>query len=108
MIKVTESVFAWLGLRTARKKVKSVGSMFNGKMTASSERRDVAPDHGGVSSKRNGSAERLNRTLEEKGRAMLEAADLWAEVMKRWSRLSTPMTGFSRTVHGKPGWEMFF
>jgi hypothetical protein len=63
----------------------------------------------GYSLEQNGSAKRLNRDLQEKGRAMLEDSglgeELWAEAMvtANYTRNQLP----SR-VHGKTPWEKFF
>jgi transposase InsO family protein len=63
----------------------------------------------GYSPEHNGSAKRLNKDLQEKGRAMLEDSglgeELWAEAMvtANYTRNRLP----SR-VHGKTPWEKFF
>ncbi|GAQ93443.1 hypothetical protein KFL_015360015 [Klebsormidium nitens] len=63
----------------------------------------------GHSPEQNGSAERLNRTLEESARALLEDAglgpELWAEAMltANFTRNRVPSS-----VHGKTPWEMFY
>ena len=61
------------------------------------------------SAEQNGSAERLNRVLEEKIRAMLEDSglpkEMWAEavVTANYTRNRTPVS-----AHGKTPWEAFF
>ncbi|GAQ92268.1 Transposon-encoded protein [Klebsormidium nitens] len=108
---VTESVFARLELQSG-KKVKGVqtnrgGEYVNEGMTALlGKRGTVHRTTAGHSLEQNGSAERLNRTLEERARALLENAglgpDLWAEAMvtANYTRNRVPSS-----VHGKsPGY----
>ncbi|GAQ92416.1 hypothetical protein KFL_010110020 [Klebsormidium nitens] len=111
---VTESVFARLELQSG-KKVKSVqtdrgGEYVNEGMTALlGKRGTVQRTTAGHSPGQNGSAERLNRTLEETARALLEDAglkpELWAEAMvtANYTRNRVPSS-----VHGKTPWEMFY
>ena len=87
---VTESVFARLELQSG-KKVKAVqtdrgGEYVNKDLTALlGKRGTVHRTTAGHSPEQNSSAKRLNRTLEERGRALLEDAglgpELWAEAM---------------------------
>ncbi|GAQ92324.1 Reverse transcriptase [Klebsormidium nitens] len=108
---VTESAFARLELQSGMK-VKGMqtdrgGEYVNGGMTALlGKRGTVHRNTAGHSPEQNGSAERLNRTLEERARAFLEDArlepELWAEAMVTanytWSRVPS-------SVHDKTPWE---
>ncbi|GAQ93414.1 hypothetical protein KFL_015100010, partial [Klebsormidium nitens] len=108
---VTESVFARLELQFG-KKVKSVqtdrgGKYVNEGMTALlGKKGTVQRTTAGHSPEQNGSAERLNRTLEERGRALLENAGLdpklraEAMVTANYTRNRVPSS-----VHGKTPWE---
>ncbi|GAQ93102.1 hypothetical protein KFL_012990020 [Klebsormidium nitens] len=123
----TERVFARLELQSG-KKVKSVqtdrgGEDVNEKMTAFlGKKGTVQRTTAGHSPEQNGSAERLNRTLEERARALLEDAGLggearalledaglggeyWAEAMvtANYTRNRVPSS-----VHGKTPYEMFY
>jgi hypothetical protein len=111
---ITERVLARLELQTG-KKVKVMqtdrgGEYVNEEMTTLLSKRSIT--HRKItrySPEQNGSAERLNKDLQEKGRAMLEdlgpAEELWAEAMvtANYTRNQLP----SR-VHGKTPWEKFF
>jgi transposase InsO family protein len=111
---VTEGVLARLELQTG-KKVKVVqtdrgGEYVNEEMTTLLRKRGIMHRKTvGYSPEQNGSIERLNRDLQEKGRAMLEDSglgeELWAEAMvtANYTRNRLP----SR-VHGKTPWEKFF
>ncbi|GAQ88504.1 hypothetical protein KFL_004340110 [Klebsormidium nitens] len=111
----TERVFARLELQSG-KKVKSVqtdrggGEYVNEKMTPFlGKKGTVQRTTAGHSPEQNGSAERLNRTLEERARALLEDAGLggeyWAEAMvtANYTRNRVPSS-----VHGKTPYEMFY
>ncbi|GAQ93615.1 Retrotransposon protein with reverse transcriptase and integrase domains [Klebsormidium nitens] len=111
---VMESVFARLELQSG-KKVNAVqtdrgGEYVNEGMTALlAKRGTVHRTTAGHSPEQTCSAERLNRTLEEKGRALLEDAglgpELWAEAMvtPNYTRNRVPSS-----VHGKTPWEMIY
>ncbi|GAQ93207.1 protein with ribonuclease H-like, integrase and retrovirus zinc finger-like domains [Klebsormidium nitens] len=111
---VTESVFARLELQSG-KKVKAVqtdrgGEYMNEEMTALlGKRGTVQRTTAGHSPEQNGSAERLNRTLEKRARALVEDAglglELWAEAMvtAKYTRNRVPSS-----VHGKTPWEIFY
>ncbi|GAQ93154.1 Transposon-encoded protein with ribonuclease H-like, integrase and retrovirus zinc finger-like domains [Klebsormidium nitens] len=81
---------------------KALEDVFRGKGTVHEK---IAP----CSAEQSGSAERLNRDLEEKTRAMLEdsglAKELWAEtvVTANYTRNRTPVS-----AHGRTPWEVFF
>jgi transposase InsO family protein len=111
---VTKGVLARLELQTG-KKVKAVqtdrgGEYVNEEMTTLLSKRGIAhrktvrysPDQ-------NGSAERLNRDLQENGRAMLEdlglGEELWAEAMVTANYTCNRLPS---RVHGKTPWEKFF
>ncbi|GAQ93437.1 hypothetical protein KFL_015300015 [Klebsormidium nitens] len=86
------------------------GEYVNEGMTALLEKRGtVHHTTAGHSPEQNGLAERLNRTLEERARALLEDAglkpELWAEAMvtANYTRNRVPSS-----VHGKTPWEMFY
>ncbi len=111
---VTEGVLVRLELQTGNK-VKAVqmdrgGEYVNEEMTTLLSKRGIAHRKTArYSPEQNGSVERLNRDLQEKGRAMLEDSglgeELWAEAMviANYTRNWLP----SR-VHGKTPWEKFF
>ncbi len=97
------------------KKVKAVqtdrgGEYVNEEMTTLLSKRGITHKKtAGYSPEQNGSVERLNKNLQEKGRAMLEDSglgeELWAEAMvtTNYTRNRLP----SR-VHEKTPWEKFF
>jgi hypothetical protein len=111
---VTEGILARLELQTG-KKVKAVqtdrgGEYVNEEMTTLLSKRGIAHiKTTGYSPEQNGSTKRLNRDLQEKGRAMLEDSglgkELWAKAMvtANYTRNWLP----SR-MHGKTPWEKFF
>jgi transposase InsO family protein len=113
VVATTQAVFARLELQTG-KKVKAIqtdrgGEYVNKDMTAFlGKRGTVHRTTAGNAPEQNGAAERLNRDLEEKGRALLSdsglGADLWAEalVTANYTRNRLPFS-----VHGRTPWEMF-
>ncbi len=111
---VTKRVLARLELQTG-KKIKVVqtdrgGEYVNEEMTTLLSKRGITQRKtAGYSPEQNGSAEQLNKDLQEKGRAMLEdlglGEELWAEAMvtANYTRNQLP----SR-VHGKTPREKLF
>jgi transposase InsO family protein len=111
---VTEGVQTRLELQTG-KKVKAVqtdrgGEYVNEEMTTLLSKRSITQRKTtGYSPEQNGSAERLNRDLQEKGRAMLEDSglgeEMWAKAMVT---LNYTRNRLPSRVHGKTPWEKFF
>jgi hypothetical protein len=113
IVATTQAVFARLELQTG-KKVKAIqtdrgGEYVNKDMAALlGKRGTVQRTTAWNAPEQNGAAERLNRDLEEKGRALLSdsglGADLWAEalVTANYTR-----NRFPSSVHGRTPWEMF-
>lgn len=114
VVAVTEGVLARLELQTG-KKVKAVqtdrgGEYVNEDMTTLLRKRGtVHRKTAGYAPEQNGAAERLNRDLQEKGRAMLKDSglgeEMWAEAMvtANYTRNRLPSS-----VHGRTPWEKFF
>jgi hypothetical protein len=114
VVAVIEGVLARLELQTG-KKVKVVqtdrgGEYVNEEMTTLLSKRGITHRKtAGYSPEQNGSADRLNKDLQEKGRAMLEDSglgeELWAEAMvtTNYTRNRLPSK-----VHGKTPWKKFF
>jgi transposase InsO family protein len=109
----TQAVFARLELQTG-KKVRAIqtdrgGIRQQGHGRPLRKRGTVHRTTAGNAPEQNGAAERLNRDLEEKGRALLSdsglGADLWAEalVTANYTRNRLPSS-----VHERTPWEMFF
>jgi len=111
---VTEGVLTCLELQTW-KKVKAMqmdrgGEYVNEEMTSLLSKRGIAHRKTiGYLPKQNGSTERLNRDLQEKGNAMLEDSglgeELWAEAMVTTNYTHNRLPS---RVHGKTPWEKFF
>jgi hypothetical protein len=111
---VTEGVLVRLELQT-RKKVKAVqtnrgGEYVNEEMTTLLSKRGITHRKTtGYSPEQNGSVERLNRDLQEKGRAMLKDSrlgkELWVEAMVTGNYTCNRLPS---RMHGKTPWEKFF
>jgi hypothetical protein len=114
VVAIIEGVLACLELQTG-KKVKAVqtdrgGEYVNKEMTTLLSKRGITHRKtAGYSPEPNGSAERLNRDLQEKGRTMLEdlglGEELWAEAMVTANYTCNRLPS---RVHRKTPWEKFF